>query len=121
LVCFSIPLLLLAPLLGVDPRAVDPGAGGLLLVSLGLAVAVGLALEFLSGALVPLALLPWGLGEVFAWLPFAATASAPLRIYTGTGDALPLLAMQAGWAVALWPLANWLWRANREKLAFHGG
>ena len=36
----------------------------------------------MSGALLPLAYYPWGLGEVFAWLPFAAMAWAPLAIYT---------------------------------------
>ena len=40
----------------------------------------------LSGALLPLAFYPWGLGEVFAWLPFAAMAWAPLAIYTGAGN-----------------------------------
>jgi ABC-type uncharacterized transport system permease subunit len=32
-----------------------------------------------------------------------------------------LLVAQAGWAVALWPLTLWLWRANREKLVGYGG
>jgi ABC-type uncharacterized transport system permease subunit len=116
-------------------------------LSLILAISVGLALEFifgalvvaleqgvwvvsqvrvalttiLSGSLLPLALLPWGLGAVFGWLPFAAMASAPLRIYTGTGDPLPLLLVQAGWSAVLWPLAHWMWQANREKLVGYGG
>ena len=90
-------------------------AGLAFLPSLILAISVGLALDFilsglmiylehsiyaairvrmavttlLSGAVLPLALLPWGLGAIFEWLPFAATASVPLRIYTGTGDPVP--------------------------------
>jgi len=44
-----------------------------------------------------------------------------LRIYTGTGAAGQLLAAQAGWSVVLWPLARWVWRANRERLAAYGG
>ena len=75
----------------------------------------------LSGSLLPLALLPWGIGNVFAWLPFASMASAPLKIYTGTGDPLWLLPVQAGWSIVLWPAALWLWRANREKLVAYGG
>jgi ABC-type uncharacterized transport system permease subunit len=143
----SLPLLLVAPLLGVDPLPASPAAGALFVVSLLLAIAVGVALDFLfgallvmlemsvwlldqfraavgtllSGALLPLALMPWGLGEVLAWLPFAATASAPLKIYTGTGDPLPLIAVQAAWALALWPVVHWLWRANRERLVGYGG
>jgi ABC-type uncharacterized transport system permease subunit len=145
--CFSLPLLLVAPLLGVRPLPAGPAAGALFVVSLALAVTIGLAVEFvfgaltvlldvgvwavqqlryatdvvLSGALLPLALLPWGLGDVFAWLPFASMASAPLQIYTGTGDALRLLAVQAAWAAVLWPLTLWLWRANRQRLVCYGG
>ena len=109
------PLLLLAPLLGVGPLPAGAGAAGLFVLSLALAITVGLAIEFifggadgaaaaaasgpsarcaarsrrcLSGALVPLALLPQSVGAVFGWLPFASMASAPLRIYTGTGEPL---------------------------------
>src|SRR5437868_107637 len=42
---FSIPLFLVAPLLGVDNRPVSATAGWLFLPSLGLAVLVGLAME----------------------------------------------------------------------------
>jgi ABC-2 type transport system permease protein len=75
----------------------------------------------LSGQLLPLAYYPAGIGEIFAWLPFAAMAWAPLAIYTGAGNPLSLLASQVIWAIVLWPLANQLWRRNREKLAGHGG
>lgn len=147
LAVFSLPLLLLAPLLGANPLPAGAGAAGLFVVSLALAIAVGLAIEFvfggllvalqlphwavsqvrsavtalLSGAIVPLALLPRGVGEVFAWLPFAAMASAPLKIYTGTGAPAGLLALQAAWAAVLWPLAGWLWRVGRERMVAYGG
>ncbi len=147
LAVFSLPLMLAAPLLGVNPLPAGAWAGALFLPSLALGVSVGLAVEFifgslmvllrlslwpieqmrsaltilLTGALVPLALWPWRLGEAFAWLPFAAMASAPLRIYTGTGPALPLLASQVAWSAVLWPLARWLWAASRERLVAYGG
>ncbi len=143
----SIPLLVLAPALGVNPAPAGLAAGGAFALSLILAVTVGLALEFifaavvadleqnvymldrvrggltalLSGATLPLAVYPWGLGEAFGYLPFAAMASAPLRIYTGTGNPLTLLLVQAGWAVVLWPVAQWLWRTKRQKLVTYGG
>ena len=144
---FSLPLLLAAPLLGVDPLPAGPLAAGLFLLSLGLAIAVGLALDLffgalvvylehnvynayqlrqalvtlLSGSLIPLALLPWDLGELFAYLPFAATASVPLQIYVGVGDAPRLLALQIFWTLIIWGLASWFWRFNRERLVCHGG
>jgi ABC-2 type transport system permease protein len=144
---FSLPLLTLAPLLGVDPRPASASAGALFVVSLALAVLVGLAMDvffgaltvaleqpvwvieymrtavatLLSGSLMPLAYYPWGLGDVFSWLPFAAMAWAPLAIFTGTGTTASLLLSQAVWVVVLWPLADWLWRANREKLVGYGG
>jgi ABC-2 type transport system permease protein len=147
LVFFSLPLFLVAPLLGVNPAPASLAALGLFLPSLALAVTVGLAIDFifgalainfeqsvyvvsrvrggmtvlLSGGLLPLALYPSGLGALFGLLPFASVASAPLRIYTGTGDATTLLAIQAFWAVALWPFAGWLWRVNRQRLVTHGG
>ena len=144
---FSLPLLALSPLLGVDPRPASPQSAAFFVVSVALAILVGLALELLfgaavvaleqpvwvleylrtaiatllSGSLLPLAYYPWGLGDAFAWLPFAAMAWAPLAIYTGAGNAAALLLSQTLWALALWPLADWGWRSNREKLVAYGG
>ena len=144
---FSLPLLVLSPLLHIDPLPASALSGALFLVSLSLAVAVSLAIEYvfsaiaiaiqmhpyvinsmragvwavLSGAFLPLALLPWGLGHVFEWLPFAATASAPLKIYVGSGNPLPMLGIQVFWTLTLWPLAVWLWRLNRERMVGYGG
>src|SRR5262249_36540920 len=75
----------------------------------------------LSGSLLPLAYYPWGLGELFSWLPFASTAWAPLAIFTGAGDPLRLLLVQVGWVVVLWPLTYWRWAANGEKVVGYGG
>jgi ABC-2 type transport system permease protein len=147
LVLFSIPLFAIAPLLGVDPRPASSAAGALFVVSLGAAVLVGLAMELvfgalvvalehpvwliewiraaiatlLSGALLPLAYYPWGLGDVFAWLPFASMAWAPLAIYTAADDPVSLLLRQLAWAAVLWQLGMWLWRTNCEKLVSYGG
>jgi ABC-2 type transport system permease protein len=147
LALFSAPLIAVAPLLGVDPRPASPTAGALFVLSLSLAILVGLAKEVLtgalivgleqpvwlidwirtaialvlSGALLPLAYYPWGLGEVFAWLPFAAMAWAPLAIYTAADNPAILLVSQLIWVAVLWPLGMWLWQANREKLVSYGG
>ena len=144
---FSIPLLLISPLLGVSILPASVPALGQFVLSLILAISVGAALDFifaalmvvlehsiyalqqirnavtvlLSGAMLPLVFFPWGIGDLFGYLPFAAMASAPLRIYTGTGAPLRLLALQAAWSLILWPVVVWLWRANRERLVSHGG
>ncbi|MBC8074789.1 MAG: ABC-2 family transporter protein [Chloroflexales bacterium] len=144
---FSLPLVLLAPVLGVNALPASGPAAALFALSLLLGVSVGLALEFifgallvlldlplwavyqirnavttlLSGALLPLALLPTAVGALFSWLPFASMASAPLQIYIGTGDAPMLLALQAGWSLVLWPLAHWMWRVGRERMVSYGG
>ncbi len=143
----SLPLLLLAPMLGVNVLPANTSALFLFLISLLLSALVGVALDFvfaalivfmqgsayitglvrvalaalLSGAVLPLSVLPYGLGDIFQWLPFASTASAPLRIYTGDGEPIVLMAVQMIWAVLLWLLANWLWRVNRERFVSYGG
>ena len=147
LVLFSLPLFLAAPLMGVDPRPAGPGAALLFPVALTLGVTVGMALDVilsalmvtfgwsvwevgrwrgalatvLSGALLPLSVLPWGLADVLVWLPPAAMAWAPLSIYTGASDPLRLLAAQLFWAVTLWLAAGWLWRRSRQKVVIYGG
>ncbi len=144
---FSVPLFLISPLLGVDPRPGTPSAAAFFAISITLAILVGLAMEalfgaavvaleqpvwiieylrtaiasLLSGSLLPLAYYLSGLGDVFGWLPFAAMAWAPLAIFTGTGNAGILLVSQALWVLILWPVADWLWRSNREKLVGYGG
>ena len=147
LLTVSVPLLLLAPALGVDPLPASPARLALFAVSLPLAVAIGIAIDMAcavlvvridlgpwvlnaarsvtqaicSGAWVPLAMLPFHVGALFDWLPFASAASAPLRIYTGTGDPLTLLALQAGWLSVLLVAVGVIWRASRERVALYGG
>jgi ABC-2 type transport system permease protein len=146
-VLFSIPLLALAPLLGVDPRPASIANGVLFVASLMLGILVGLAMEvlfaaitvameqpvwlveyvrtavstLLSGSLLPLAFYPWGIGSVFSFLPFAAMAWAPLAIFTNADDPSRLIGMQAIWVCVLWPLSLKLWTSNREKLVGYGG
>ncbi len=144
---FSIPLLFAASYFDIDVRPASALALVLFASSLGLAICVGLAIDFIatavtmasnqpvwlvqwvrnavvvvfSGAVFPLVLLPWNLGAVFEWLPFASVAWAPLAIYTGIGSAPKLIALQIGWALALGLFASRLWNSNREKLVGYGG
>jgi ABC-2 type transport system permease protein len=143
----SLPLLALSPLLGVNPFPASGAAAAWFAVSLVLAIVVSLAIDLLfatvfivldiniwviarlqqaigtllSGAMIPLALLPWGLGQVLEYLPFASTASAPLRIYIGKGDPVSQIAVQAIWVAVLWPVVYWSWRRCRERMTGYGG
>lgn len=134
-----------SPLLGVS--LAPAGAPLLFILSLFLAVTVGIAVDFwfalltvhlgndiwfvnsiraactsvLSGALVPFSLMPWHIGDVLSLLPFAAMASGPLRVYTQDTGALELLASQALWAVLLWLGLAWRVRVSRDKVVGFGG
>ena len=144
----GLPLVLLTPMLRVDLRPADSATLLAFVFSLVLGMACGFAMDFilagvmvflgnahyiahqiraafmllLSGALIPLHLLPFGIGGVLEWLPFATMASAPLSIYAGTaGDVARILLLQLGWGVILWILAVFTWRKNRQKLVVFGG
>jgi len=143
----SLPLLALSPLVADVPLPADSVALGYFTLSLLLAINVGFAIDFifgaltvalgqsvwlieqmraafvllLSGAVLPFALLPLGIGRVLGWTPFGSTASAPLRLYTDTSDALPILGLQVFWGAATWVLAYAMWQHFRERLAGNGG
>ena len=74
-----------------------------------------------SGALIPLSLMPWHIGDVLNVLPFAAMASGPLRVYTQQTGAAPLLVSQAMWAALLWFGLVWAVRKSRDKVVGVGG
>jgi ABC-2 type transport system permease protein len=147
LIFFTLPVLLASPLLGISLRPQNPMLPLVFLVSLLLGIVTGFAMDFiftgfmvwmgnmhyfayvirtavtvlLSGALIPLQVLPWGMGTVLEWLPFASMASAPLQIYTGSQEVVRLLVLQAGWCIVLWITAVMLWRKNRQRLVIFGG
>lgn len=121
--------------------------GLLFLISLLLAIALGFAMDFIfaslviyvknasyqayqirraivalfSGALIPFALLPWGMGRAFEILPFGSTASAPLLIFVGTGNPIRLIFLQVIWNLVFWAAALILFRRSEERLVSYGG
>jgi ABC-2 type transport system permease protein len=148
LLFFSIPLLLLSPILGIDMRPISCTTLLLFAGSLLAGICSGFAMDFiltgfmmylgnanfiasqiraaitmlLSGALIPFYLLPFGIGKVLAWLPFATMASAPLSIYTGTTDNVArMILLQTGWGIILWIAASYIWKKNRQRLVVFGG
>jgi ABC-2 type transport system permease protein len=148
LLFFSVPVLLLSPVLGIDMWPSSAATLCLFIISLFAGILSGFAMDFiltgvmmylgnanyiaaqiraaitmfLSGALIPLYLLPFGIGNVLEWLPFATMASAPLSIYTGTAENVTwIILLQLGWCIILWIVAAYIWKKNRQKLVIFGG
>lgn len=144
---FGLPALLVAPLLGIRVLPASAGAFGLFLLSLGLSVIIGFAMDLIlaafamrlknamwiahqireaiynlfSGALIPFALFPAWARQLLGLLPFGSVASAPLSLYVGSGHAAPLLALQLFWAVVLWPLSRYIYKKSEERMVSFGG
>lgn len=147
LLLYSAPVCLAAALLGVPMAPRRLSLLPVFAASLLLGVSLGFAMDFLfsmlalrmrnacwavvsirgaltallSGAAIPFALLPPAAANVLSLLPFASLAGAPLSIYVGAGDPLPLLALSAGWNVLLWPACIVLFRRSGERLISFGG
>jgi len=90
----------------------------------GIRAMVAVLTGFLSGALVPLWLMPDGVRLVFQVLPFQAMAFLPASIYAGqvTGrEVLQPLAIQALWIGILLVTVRWMWARAQERIVIHGG
>lgn len=140
---FSLPVMVIGALAGINLKP----ASGWFFVSLALAVAQGFAVDYLftclmirlrnlewtmhsirqaltamlTGAVIPFAALPWGLGRWLALSPLGTLAGAPLSLYVGLESAARLLPAQILWTALLWPLALWAFGASRERMVSYGG
>ena len=80
--------------------------------------------NLLSGALIPLAFFPNGVGAALRWLPFAGITDTPARLYLGqlTGAHATLaVALEVAWTVVLLALGRGIWRAATREVTIHGG
>lgn len=80
--------------------------------------------NLLSGAIVPISLLPRWLGSIAEWSPFAGMTSTPGLIMAGRiqgMNALLMVAVQLGWAMVLWYGAKLIWRVAVRQLTVNGG
>lgn len=75
----------------------------------------------LTGAVIPFALLPFGIGDVLALSPLGTLAGATLSIYTGLGDPSVLLPAQLLWTAILIPLSTHLFQKSSERMVSYGG
>jgi ABC-2 type transport system permease protein len=91
---------------------------------LGILRAKFLVLELLSGLLIPTTLFPEPLRTILFASPFPHINFTPAALYLGkaTGaEAAKLLALQAGWTLALLALGQWAWRRSRDRITIQGG
>ena len=143
LAVLSLPLMLLTPLLGGSLMPQSPWFW----LSLLLAVTQGFCVDFLfgclivraanmswqieclrsaltgllTGAVIPFALLPWGIGRWLALSPLGTLADASLSLYIGTGSAAQLIPAQLFWTALLLPLSLHLFHKSTERMMSYGG
>ena len=79
---------------------------------------------FLSGRIFPIDVMPAGLRTVLMALPFPYELYFPAAIWMGKVSGPSMwsgLAVQAGWALALFALSSWLWRRGVRRYGAFGG
>ncbi|TDD15088.1 hypothetical protein E1294_35450 [Nonomuraea diastatica] len=90
----------------------------------GLFLIYRMAVQFLSGALVPLWFMPDALRIVVEVLPLQAVMHTPTAIYLGrihSGDVAIAMAVQALWVVVLWFAARLVWSRAIRRMIVQGG
>lgn len=143
LLTWSLPVWLLAPLCGISLRP----ASLWFFPSLLLCISLGFAVDFLfscltvrlagvswlvnnirnaialvlAGSVIPFSLLPWGIGDLLRYQPFASLGGAVLSVLTGIESPAAVLPVQLLWNVLLWPPAILLFRRDQERMVSYGG
>ena len=82
-----------------------------------------IVVRWLGGAMLPLALLPWGLGDWLQWLPFAYIYSLPVRIFQGLSASQMVqgFGVQLCWLAIAGLIFRFVWRkAVRRYEVFEG-
>jgi ABC-2 type transport system permease protein len=88
----------------------------------GFTIATDLIRTVLSGAVVPLALMPAGLAAVMAWQPFRFFVSFPIEVaFEQTADGVAVgFAQQVGWLLIMAVLGLGLWRLGLRRYSAAG-
>jgi len=79
---------------------------------------------FLSGSLVPLAMMPDWLQTVVLSIPFAQALAVPVSLLTGItplGQAPQVWLVQCAWVVGMWLVSNLFFRVAVRKITVQGG
>ncbi|MCP4293346.1 MAG: daunorubicin ABC transporter permease [bacterium] len=82
------------------------------------------ALDFLTGVIVPFTFFPESIQKMMNWLPFQSISYIPVTIYLGkrTGpDLWQGLVLQLAWAVGLYLLGRLIWSLSVRHVIVQGG
>jgi ABC-2 type transport system permease protein len=86
----------------------------------GITASKDVVVQFLGGALIPLAFLPDGVQTILHWLPFAHFFNTPVAYLTGQSSELSPLMIQAVWAVVFVLAAQAASRIIQRTLVIFG-
>ena len=82
-----------------------------------------IVIEFLSGALFPIDILPSAIQNILYWTPFPYLIFFPLEIYLGKISGIAIvqgITIAVFWSVALWFFMNSIWRKGLKVYQSHG-
>ncbi|WP_255988945.1 ABC transporter permease [Chitinolyticbacter albus] len=97
------------------------GLAGFLATDLwGITASKDALVQFLGGALIPLAFFPPAAQAALHWLPFAHFFNTPVAYLTGQTAALTPLLLQAAWTVVFVLGAEWAARQIQRRLVIFG-
>jgi ABC-2 type transport system permease protein len=143
LIFYSLPLLLISPLIGITIIPATPW----FFPSLLLCVSLGFAIDFIfacvtirlrgmawlsysiqiavvslfSGTVIPFKLMPFGLTRFFEYQPFGSLGGAPLSLFVGITEPLRIIPVQIFWNIVLWIVAVIWFRQSKERQVSYGG
>lgn len=143
LLLFSLPMTIIAPLIGIQiiPRTLWVIPSLLLCASLGFSlefiffcvtlrlrnvswltsVIRSAVISFFSGTVIPFKILPFGLDKWIAFQPFGSLGGAPLSLYIGTADPSQIIPMQIFWNVIFWSITAVWFKKSKERMVSFGG
>lgn len=143
LMFFTLPLIVAAPLLNISLSIYTLW----FFPSLVLCISLGFAIDFMfacltirlknsswlvyairaaiislfSGRVIPFAILPWNIGRLLQLTPLGSLAGAPLSLYAGLAEPLPIIATQIIWNIVLWPASIIIFKKSQERMVSYGG
>jgi ABC-2 type transport system permease protein len=143
LLLFSLPMLCIAPFLGISivPVTLWFFPSLLLCISLGFGIdyiftcvtirlrgaewlshVIRMAvMSFFSGTVLPFRILPSWLAEILEFQPFGSLGGAPLSLFVGTTEPAKIILTQLFWNIVIWPVAVLWFRKSQERMMSYGG